>query len=319
MEYRTATNARPKCCGKHLFYYLRREKFHDKGYKSTMKTEASNPLKSVLDDCETAMKGSGNEYKRDSDSSLMIELLGKRHVMAFNEDDDEFLRITASYDKDIFEGTRAECLERVNLINQCVKVVKIFVDDDNDVAFSVEMFLDRARFFSDIFQRQIQTIDTGVSLLNSTDNAELQPNRTENAETSGESNWLNSVLDRCEQQLEEDEIPFNRLAHNRLLYTVAGRKIALTFEEDDLGYLSLTTVEDSRKFHCNRKKLLEVVNGINYGTKVTKAYINSDNVLVFSAEVYLNSATDFARLLRRYSVNLIGCMRAAIRKFNLKG
>lgn len=284
-----------------------------------MKTEATNPLKSVLDDCEAAMKGSGNEYKRDGDGLLMIELLGKRHIMSFNEDDDEFLRITASYDKDIFEGTRAECLERVNLINQRVKVVKIFIDDDDDMAFSVEMFLDRARFFSDIFQRQIQTIDTGVSLLSSDDNAELQPDRTEGCETNGESNWLSSVLDRCEQQLEEDGISFNRVAHNKLLYTVAGRKIALTFEEDDLGYLSLATVEDSRKFHCSRKKLLEVVNGINFGTKVTKAYINSDNVLVFSAEVYLNSATDFARLLQRYSVNLIWCMRAAIRKFNLKG
>lgn len=284
-----------------------------------MKTEETNPLKSVLDDCEAAMKGSGNEYKRDGDSSLMIELLGKRHIMAFNEDDDEFLRITASYDKDIFEGTRAECLERVNLINQRVKVVKVFIDDDDDMAFSVEMFLDRARFFSDIFQRQIQTIDTGVSLLNSNDHAELQPERTEGCETNGESNWLTSVLDRCEQQLEEDGISFNRVAHNKLLYTVAGRKIALTFEEDDLGYLSLTTAEDSRKFHCSRKKLLEVVNGINYGTKVTKACINSDNVLVFSAEVYVNSATDFARLLQRYSVNLIWCMRAAIRKFNLKG
>lgn len=284
-----------------------------------MKTEATNPLKSVLDDCEAAMKGSGNEYKRDSDSSLMIELLGKRHIMAFNEDDDEFLRITAYYDKDVFEGTRAECLERVNLINQRVKVVKIFIDDDDDMAFSVEMFLDRARFFSDIFQRQIQTIDTGVSLLNSNDHAELQPERTEGCETNGESNWLSSVLDRCEQQLEEDGISFNRVAHNKLLYTVTGRKIALTFEEDDLGYLSLTTAEDSRKFHSSRKKLLEVVNGINYGTKVTKACINSDNVLVFSAEVYVNSATDFARLLQRYSVNLIWCMRAAIRKFNLKG
>lgn len=283
-----------------------------------MKTEASNPLKSVLDDCEATMKSSGNEYKRLSEDALMVNLLDKRHVIDFTKSDDEYVRIIATYGKNSFEGTRAECIARANFINQRVKVVKIIVDDEDDFIFSVEMFLDQARLFSDIFQRQIQAIDTGVRLFFS-DGADVQtPKQTEDAESNVESNWLSSVLDSCELLLGEEDIPSKRTAHNKLLYTMKGQKISLTFEDEDQGYLSLVTMEDSQKFHCSRKKMLEVVNSINDNLKVAKAYLNSDGELVCSAEVFLNSGTDFTRILRRHSSAILESLHSAITAFNVK-
>ena len=125
----------------------------------------TNKLKSVLDDCEVIMREKGCEFERSEDSKLVIKLMHKYHIMSYDDDDDQFLHIFS-----IFEGAQYGCsrntlLKHINKLNHDIKVVKITIDDDNDVIFAVEMFLYNARYFTEIFRRHIESIDAASKAL----------------------------------------------------------------------------------------------------------------------------------------------------------
>lgn len=128
--------------------------------KNKMRPKKANALKGVLDDYEAQLRSKQYKYDRIDDSTLLLPLVGKIHVMTFERHDADFLRVFALFQGHDFKCSRSTLLESCNQINYDTKVVKVYLDEDGDVEISAEMFLDRSRYFAEIFQRHISTIDS---------------------------------------------------------------------------------------------------------------------------------------------------------------
>lgn len=128
--------------------------------KNKMRPKKANALKGVLDDYEAQLRSKQYKYDRIDDSTLLLPHVGKIHVMTFERHDADFLRVFALFQGHDFKCSRSTLLESCNQINYDTKVVKVYLDEDGDVEISAEMFLDRSRYFAEIFQRHISTIDS---------------------------------------------------------------------------------------------------------------------------------------------------------------
>lgn len=129
------------------------------------------------------------------------------------------------------------------------------------------------------------------------------------AEERNKKNWLNGLLDSCQQELEAHSVPCERSCANELGFEIKGMHFALSFEDHDDGFIKLSVVVDGKKFPYGRKRLLEAINSANLDTKVAKVYIDSLGDLNFNAELYINPAMDFNRILKRHIKAVLACIR----------
>lgn len=129
------------------------------------------------------------------------------------------------------------------------------------------------------------------------------------AEERNKKNWLNGLLDSCQQELEGRSVPCERSCANELGFEIKGVHFALSFEAHDDEFLKLSVVIDGTKFPYGRKRLLEAINSANFDTKVAKVYIDRLGDLNFNAELYINLAMDFNRILKRHIKAVLACIR----------
>ena len=129
------------------------------------------------------------------------------------------------------------------------------------------------------------------------------------AEERNKKNWLNGLLDSCQQELEAHSVPCERSCANELGFEIKGVHFSLSFEDQDDGFIKLSVVVDGKKFPYGRKRLLEAINSANLDTKVAKVYIDSLGDLNFNAELYINPAMDFNRILKRHIKAVLACIR----------
>lgn len=129
------------------------------------------------------------------------------------------------------------------------------------------------------------------------------------AEERNKKNWLNGLLESCQQELEARSALCERSCANELGFEIKGVHFSLSFDDYDDGFIKLSVVVDGKMFPYGRKRLLGAINSANLDTKVAKVYIDSLGDLNFNAELYINPAMDFNRILKRHIKAVLACIR----------
>lgn len=119
-------------------------------------------LKAVLDACEAYLQEQGYKRKRDCTERLFFKMNGLNFVLLYEEDDDSYLKLSAYFHSTEFPSSRVTLLEHINTLNSQRKVLKTYIDSDDDVDFSVEMFLGPSMDFMANFERMVDLIESSV-------------------------------------------------------------------------------------------------------------------------------------------------------------
>lgn len=120
-------------------------------------------LKAILNACEDYLQEQGYKHKRDSQERLFFKMNGLNFVLFYEEEDESYIKLSAYFHSTEFPSSRATLLEHINTLNAQRKVIKAYVDQDDDVDFSVEMFLGPSMDFMTNFERMVDLIETSAN------------------------------------------------------------------------------------------------------------------------------------------------------------
>lgn len=100
----------------------------------------------------------GYKYEQLSDKLLAFRYQGLGIICEEDRNDQYFFRLMMPRIYEI-EGNRQKVIEATNKITADIKVVKAFVEDDNHVWISIEMYLDSSPEIDDFMDRCLGSLN----------------------------------------------------------------------------------------------------------------------------------------------------------------
>lgn len=116
-----------------------------------------------LQQCEEALRHEGYRPEVLGGRLVRFKVAGLNFAIRNNGRDSDFFKMDVGFSD--LGIPRSKYLEIANTINEERKVVKMYVDDDNDVVLSTEILLDKSPGLGDVLPRLIDMLSGAAHIV----------------------------------------------------------------------------------------------------------------------------------------------------------
>lgn len=117
----------------------------------------------LIHQCEQWFKDEGYRSVWVIPNSLLsIKYQGYNILIPDNGNDESFLKVDLRFGSGSFEKDRVQLLEAASAVCKQRKVVKVYIEDDNDVIFTTEILLDTTPQVEDVLPRLLDMLMQSV-------------------------------------------------------------------------------------------------------------------------------------------------------------